>query len=783
MRRTPRNSPRRRRSLAARGARWKSPLALILAGFAILGLIGSVATVAAVGYYSQGLPSLDQLREGNLNQTTHIFDRNGIPLTTLYQENRTVVPLARIAPVLQDATLSVEDRSFFSHQGVDYRRVVIAAGYDLTHRSSALGGSTITQQLIKNDVLCASCSTGSTGGAGDKSLSRKMRELLLAEELERRFTKQQILELYLNSIFYGNRAFGIEAAAQTYFGVPAADLNLPQAAFLAGLPQSPTHYNPFGTPDQKAAVRDRWHQVIHAMVANHKITQVQADEALRTDIWAPMIARHAQMARGPDPLTGHFVDYTLQYLRNHGYDDRSLLTGGLKIYTTLDLASQQKADAAVKGAVASLKATGANTGALLAMDPKNGEILAMVGSADYGADAIRGQVNLTNIGRQPGSSFKPYTYAVALQSGQYTASTLVNDKDALIGGGRFTDWDNATQGYISLRAALERSRNLPALWTYLDVGPQRVIEFAHRIGAVGNFDATSLTTTIGSSDIRMVDHVAAYAAFDNGGQRVYPHPVLKVVDGSGKTLPALPEMQAGGQVMQPQLAYLVTNILHGVPGKELAMDSFPVAGKTGTTDGYTSAWMMGYTPDLVVGTFMAHIDQGDVCKSGFTQYGSAGVQPSGWICPTKVLWGESVGREMWKPFLMSYYSGTRSWPATWKQPDGIVSRTICKVDGGLADDRTPADQRSTEIFIRGAGEPRPCGLNVAPGVPTPAPSPSPIPSPSPSPSAPPSPSPSPVPSPSPSPTPSATPSVPLTPKPSPSPSPTTSPAPTSSPTP
>ncbi|MDQ6692542.1 MAG: transglycosylase domain-containing protein, partial [Candidatus Dormibacteraeota bacterium] len=313
---------------------WRSPFLILLALLVALGALGSLGTVAAVGYYSQGLPSLDQLREGNLNQTTRIFDRNGMQLTTLYQENRTLVPLSRIAPVLQDATLSVEDRSFFTHQGVDYRRVVIAAGYDLTHRSSALGGSTITQQLIKNDVLCASCASGSTGGAGDKSFSRKMRELLLAEELERRYTKQQILELYLNSIFYGNRAFGVEAAAQTYFGIPAADLSLPQAAFLAGLPQSPSRLNPFGTPDQKAAVHERFRQVLGAMVANHKIDATQAEVALRTDIWSPMAARHAQAARGPDPLTGHFLDYTLAYLRNHGYDDFIMVTGCLGIYTT-----------------------------------------------------------------------------------------------------------------------------------------------------------------------------------------------------------------------------------------------------------------------------------------------------------------------------------------------------------------------------------------------------------------------------------------------------------------
>ena len=711
-----------------------------------------MGTVAAVGYYSQGLPSLDQLREGSLLQTTRIYDRNGVQITSLYQENRTVLPLAKISPLLQDATIAVEDRSFYSHQGVDYRRVAIAAAYDLTHRSSALGASTITQQLIKNDVLCSTCAAGGTNGAGDRSFSRKMRELLLAEELERRYSKPQILELYLNSIFYGNRAFGIEAASQTYFGVPAAGLTLPQAAFLAGLPQSPSAYNPFGTPLEKQAAKDRWAEVLQAMVANHKITLAAADAAFKVDIWTPMGAHHAAGGTGQDPLTGHFVDYTIQYLRLHGYDDRTLRTGGLKIYTTLDLPTQQKADAAVKAGIQKVKDLGVNTGALLAMDPRNGEILAMVGSGDYASDEIQGQVNLTNVGRQPGSSFKPYTYALALQSGQYTPSTLVNDKDAMIGGTRFTDWDGKLRGYIPLRAALEESRNLPALWTFRDIGPQRVIDFAHKLGANGNFDANSLTTTIGSSDIKMVDHLAAYSAFDNGGYRVYPHPIMRVVDGSGKTVAPFPENTVGGPVISPQLAYLTTNILHGVPGKELNMNSLPVAGKTGTTDAYTSAWMMGYTPDLAVGTFMGHINKGDTCNSGFSRLAGPGVVTSGWICPTKVLWGETVGEVVWKPFLNSYYSGGRAWPATWKQPDGIVSLSVCRSDGGLAPAGMPAGQTMTEIFLREA-QPKPCGQNVAPGVPTPTPSPTPTPTPvvtalpSPSPA-----SASPKPSPAPSPT-------------------------------
>lgn len=742
---------RRRTSRRAEGSRrWQSVLLVAVIGLLVLGVGGTVGTIGVVGYYSQGLPSIDGLTANNLEQRTTIYDRNGTPIRDLAHENRIVVPLGSISMQLQNATISVEDRTFYSNAGVDYRRVLIAAVYDATHRSAALGGSTITQQVVKNSVLA------DTQGA--KTFDRKMRELLLAEEMERRYSKSQILELYLSTIYYGNGAYGAEAAARTYFGVHAADLDLPEASFLAGLPQSPNNYDAFGTPDQVAAAKVRWHEVLGAMVANHAITTTQERLAERTDLFAKMAANRALHSGRLDPLTAHFVDYTLQYLRNHGYDDKQLYEGGLQIYTTLDVPTQRLADKSVKDAVALYaKSKGVNTGALLAMNPKNGEILAMVGSADFTNDGIRGQVNLTDIGRQPGSSFKPYTYAVALQSGRYTAATRVNDAQDVIGGTRFTDWDHKLEGYIPLRRALDESRNLPALWTFQDVGPQKVIDFAHRLGVTSPLDPNTLTTTIGSGDIKMTDHLAAYSAFDNGGFRVYPHPILRVLDSSGKQLPSFPENALGGPVMTPQVAYLMTNILHGVPASELGMASKPVAAKSGTTEAWTSAWYMGYTPDLAVGTMMAHINSGDTCNSGYASYASSDVKTSGWICPVNVLWGEHVGESLWKPFLTAYYSNGRAWPATWKMPDGIISANVCRLDGNLADATTPADQRYDELFIQGVGEPGPkCGANPPPGTPTPSPSPSPSPLPTPTPAVVPTAKPTPSPSPSPAPTPTPT---------------------------
>jgi membrane peptidoglycan carboxypeptidase len=716
------NVRRRSSQRAETGRRWRSVvLSSILTLFA-LGLLGTVGTIGLIGYYSQGLPSLDSLRVSNLDQTTRILDRNGQLITSLYQENRTLVPLSKVAPALQDATISVEDRNFYTHQGVDYRRVLIAAAYDLTHRTSAIGGSTITQQVIKDLVLCDSCSSGHVSGVADRTFGRKMRELLLAEELERRYTKPQILELYLNSIFYGNRAFGIEAAAQTYFGVSAAQLTLPQASYLAGLPQSPSAFNPFAGAEARAAGKERWRQVLDAMVANHKLTPEQAEAAFKTDIWSVLDKQHAGAKAGQDPLTGHFVDYTLQYLRAHGYDEGTLLRGGLTIYTTIDLDTQRKAQKAVAGGITAYRVKGVNTGALLVMDPHNGEILAMIGSGDYSSEDIQGQVNLTVVGRQPGSSFKPYTYATALATGRYTSATPVDDLHDTIGGKHFSDWNGVKEGWIPLRQAVKESRNLPALWTYQDVGPQNVNDFAHRLGITTNLE-TNLTTTIGSSDVRMVEHVAAYSAFDNGGYRVYAHPILKITDAAGRLQPAFPENVPGGQVMSPQLAYLMTDIMHTWPSERFGWRDRPAAGKSGTSESYTNNWYVGYTPDIAIGAWLGHVNKGDQCNSGYANLASSDVKTSGWICPVNVLFGEHVAISVWKPFLDDYYSNHR-WPAYWKRPDGLVTRTVCKLDGQLATDSTPPDQRVNEIFIAGLGEPKgSCGSALPPGA-TPYPTPS-----------------------------------------------------------
>lgn len=725
---------RRARTSASR--RWLArTLFVTLIAVAAVGLLGTGGTIGVIDYFAGDLPSIESLQASNLTQTSRILDRHGNLIEALYHQNRTVVPLSKISSKLQSATIDTEDRSFYSNSGVDYRRLAIAVLYDLTHRSATLGGSTITEQVVKNNVL-------NTEEAQGKTISRKFRELVLAEEMERRYSKQQILDLYLNTINYGNGAYGAEAAAETYFQVHASDLSWAQGSFLAGLPQAPSDYDVFGTPDQLEAAKERWRQVLDGMVSVGDLSGSAADAIFNGDLIAKMIVARKRLPGQHNPLTAHFVDYVEGYISRR-YGEQALYEGGLRITTTLDLNTQTMADKWVKSGVKTYAARGVNTGAMLVMNPNDGEILAMVGSANYNNAAIRGQINLTGVDplgwRGVGSSFKVYTYAAALNAGLVTPATRLNDANGVIGGITFNDWDSKHEGWITLRKALAESRNLPALWTYRQEGGDRVVSFMHQLGITAKIEnPVGVATTLGHDPISMAEHLAAYSAFDNGGYRITPKPVLKVTDPSGKVLEAFNPSAGKKQVISPQLGYVMTDLLRGPVKLYLGdLGNRPVAGKSGTTEAYTGSIFIGYTPGLAVAASLMHIDAGPKCKSGYA-YLATNFPPSGWQCPTSVLFGENVGISVWKPFLEEYYA-KHPWPAFWMQPPGVVTRMVCSYDGGHV-----STGGYNEIFLKGIGEPSyPCGANPPPGAP---------------PYAPPSPSPSTTPTPATSPSPSATPS-------------------------
>jgi len=612
-----------------------------------------VGTGTLLYTYAGELPSLDHLSAQNLPQTTRIYARDGVTLLEeRYQQRRTVVPLNEMSWDLRHATISIEDKDFYNHGAVNPVRMVAAGVYDLLHQRAAQGGSTITQQLVKNYLL--------SGSASSRSLDRKARELVLSIQLERQYTKDQILEMYLNTIFYGNQSFGVEAAAQTYFGTSARRLDLAQSAFIAGLPQRPSYLNPFLTEGYLHA-RDRQHDVLSAMVRDGYITAAAAAKAYTEDLGPKLTAAHQASVGQRASLAPHFVDYVWSELEQR-YDPSYLLRSGLKIVTTLDPKTQTLAQQAVHDGIARYASSyRVNNGAMLVMNPHTGEVLAMVGSADYSNVAIGGQVNYTTALRQPGSSFKPYTYITALMNGWTPASPLDDSNGAkAFPGYPVHDWDSRELGTITLRESLQKSRNISSVHLFKDVGIQKVFTTARSLGIDTPLDP-SLPTTLGASELRMIDHLSAYSTFANGGHRVRPLDILEVRDAAGTLLESNPpQPDAGERVLPASATYLLTDILKGAVHPSMG---FPVAAKSGTTTDFKDAWYIGYTSDLTVASWM----------------GRTVSQPTPHNESMNGLWGEIGPASSWKQFMKAYYATKK--PADWARPADVVPTLLCKLTG------------------------------------------------------------------------------------------------------
>ena len=656
----------------------------------LLTTVGLLAILVGTGTllytYAGELPSLDHLSARNLPQTTRIYARDGVTLLEeRYQQLRTVVPLNAMSWDLRHATISIEDKDFYNHGAVNPVRMLAAGVYDLLHQRAAQGGSTITQQLVKNYLLDSS----------SRSLDRKARELVLSIQLERQYTKDQILEMYLNTIFYGNQSFGVEAAAQTYFGTSARRLDLAQSAFLAGLPQRPSYLNPF-LSDGYTRARGRQRDVLSAMVRDGYITAAVADKAYAEDLAPKLAAAHQAAVGQRASIAPHFVDYVWSELEQR-YDPSYLLRAGLKIVTTLDLKTQALAQQAVHDGVSRYaKSNRVNNGSMLVMNPHTGEVLAMVGSADYSNADIGGQVNYTTALRQPGSSFKPYTYITALMNGWTPASPLDDSNGAhAFPGYPVHDWDARELGTIALRDSLQKSRNISSVHLFKDVGIQKVFATFLSLGINPPLDP-SLPTTLGASELRMIDHVSAYSAFANGGHRVRALAVLEVRDAAGALLESNPpQPDAGERVLPASATYILTDILKGAVHPSMG---FPVAAKSGTTTDFKDAWYIGYTSDLVVASWM----------------GRTVSQPTPHNESMNGLWGEIGPASSWRQFMKAYYS-TRK-PADWARPADVVQMALCKLTGQPA----PADV-APELAIQDlALTPDPALPLAACGAPAPA---------------------------------------------------------------
>ena len=651
---------------------------IFIIGLTVLGLLsvgGGAEAVDKYQTYTRDLPDPGSLSAKELAQATKIYDRNGVLLYVKHTEGviRTVMPLSAISPHLVDATIALEDRLFYTHNGIDIRRIIAAAIADVTHQRVEQGASTITQQLVKRMLV-----------GSDPSIERKVREAALALEIERRFSKNDILTLYLNQIFYGNEAYGAEAAAQTYFAKPAKDLDIAEAAMLAGIPNAPSQFDPYN-PATVASAKNRQELVLKDMLRDHYISQTEYDKAVKE------VLKYKNGSIQKDLKAPWFVDYVLRQLSNQ-YGDAVVAGGGLRVYTTLDYNLQQVAERAVNTNVnrADLKARNVNNGAAEVIDPATGQVLAMVGSANYYDQAIGGQYNVITDGqgRQPGSSFKIYVYATALANG-YAPSNLILDKQGKIDGHPFVDWDHRDEGVITIRRALVESRNIPAILLLKQLGYDRVFQTAKMMGLTSSnlTPERGLAQAIGASEVVPQQHFNAYGVLASGGIYHDPTVILKVVDSQGKVLQEW-KPNPGVRVLPAQVAYMISDILRPV-GAALNIKR-PYAAKTGTTENWHDSWLIGYSPDVVIGAWMGH-----TCAGGC---------PANVNSNLNVVWGVQGAGLIFRDIFNAYEAGKPV--RDFALPDGLKKVTVCKASGLLATANC-AGQTITDWFIAGTAPARP----------------------------------------------------------------------------
>jgi 1A family penicillin-binding protein len=561
------------------------------------------------------LPAPDRLYERTAAPSTRIYDRHGRLLYEILDPHggaHSPIPLAEVPQACVDATIATEDATFYRNLGVDLWAIVRALWINLRGGEVLSGGSTITQQLARNLLLSPEERTEIT-------LERKLRESILAWRLARTYTKDEILTLYLNETYYGNLAYGIEAAALTYFAKSAAELDLAECALLAGLPQSPTRYNPLEDP---AAAKARQEVVLGLMVKHGAIPQREASLAAAEDL---------RFASVPFPIEApHFVMYVRAQLeREFGLE--SIHTQGLRVYTTLDLDVQEAVQRIVPRRLAELNdplgegpSRNVHNAAVVVMDPHTGEVLALVGSPNYFDPRIDGAVNGAVAARQPGSSIKPITYAAAFDPRRpdpLTPATVMMDvRTAFVTreGDPYVprNYDHRWRGPVRLREALASSYNLVAVKVLEAVGIEKMTGLARSMGitTLDEVDRFGLALTLGGGEVRLLELTSAYGAFANGGYRVQPVTILRVEDRQGRVL-KVGDASPGPRVMDERVAYLVTDILSDnfarAPtfgeGSVLRL-SRPAAVKTGTTTDWRDNWTVGYTPDLVVGVWAGNAD-------------------------------------------------------------------------------------------------------------------------------------------------------------------------------
>jgi len=599
---------------------------------------------AAQSYaFVKDLPSPTNIGKVNYPLSTHMYDRDGRLLYEFYRnENRTPIALADLPPYVAEATIAIEDKDFYRHIGVSLVSGILRAGREIIFHRSLQGGSTITQQLVKSALLTP-----------ERTITRKVKEIILALWTERIYTKNQILEMYLNQVPYGGTSYGIEEASRVYFNKSAKEVTLAEAALLAGLPQAPSLYSPFVNPD---LVRARRNEVLTKMHEQGYITEKQKKKAEAEEI---KIIPPKTNINAP-----HFVFY-VKSLLEQTYGIQSVEEGGLRVITTLDLDLQHEAEKILNEELEKVKNLNVGNGAVLITRPETGEILAMVGSQDY-FDSPAGAFNVTTALRQPGSSIKPLMYSLALQKG-FTEASIIDDNPT-----SFTisatevykpvNYDGKFHGSVPLRYALANSYNIPAVKALNAVGVENFVHYARRLGISTWTDPSryGLSLTLGGGEVTMVDMSEAYGVLADRGYRTDPIGVLKIKDNDGnKIFEAHP---AKTKVIDEGVAYIISDILSDNiarqfafgRGSDLEIPGYKVAVKTGTTDEKKDNWTIGYTPNFMVLVWVGNND--NTPMNPYLTSGVTGASP---------IWNR----------VMSYVLKTYPDAGTWyTKPENIVEK-------------------------------------------------------------------------------------------------------------
>ena len=642
------------------------------------GCFGSLAAVSAYVYVARQLPPAEQLVVRSKSfESTRIYDRNGRLLWEIMDPSggrRTVVSLSQVPLVVRQATIATEDPTFYSNPGVNPLSIARAFYQNYREGEITSGASTITQQVVKNTFL-----------SPEVSYTRKVKEAVLATEVARRYSKDEILQIYLNQTYYGNMAYGIGTAAEVYFQKDVSKLTLAEGAMIVGMAQGPALYDPY---TNLARAKIRQGIVLDLMVKRGYLARSEADAAKAEPLsfTPPAITMKAP----------HFSVFVREQLEAQ-YGTELLYRSGMKVTTTLDLALQEKAEAIVQSRLALLKEGNATNAAVLVMDPQTGQILAMVGSADFFDDKIDGQVNVTMRPRQPGSSIKPVTYLAAFERG-WTASTMIMDITTEFPDGANPPYvpknhDNLEHGPVLVRGALARSLNIPAVKALQYVTLPAFLEMAHRLGITSlTRPDYGLALTLGGGDVTLMEMTGLYAELANGGRRVRPEPILRIVDSSNRVLYQAPR-RLGEQLIDERYAYIITSILSDNAARAPTFGvqnslvlSRPAAAKTGTTDDYRDAWTIGYTPQVVTGVWVGNSD-GTKMNAVF---GSRGAAP---------IWHE-VMEEALKGLPV----------VDWQQPPHMTTVEICPISGKLRTDKCPPGHK--EIYLSGTEPTTPCDVHV-----------------------------------------------------------------------